>query len=753
MTRFLPFFVRRWLHRLLELTPLVRKPAECLEVRQQLEPSANDDYDWCSTGADPQFGWRYDLPAPGWYMLEVVLRHDQPLAGLRVYFNTGDGFSDAGSFYLPLKAGRLTKRLCRVPNRVKSIRIDPMESAGQFTFEHLRFARVTTRMALDRLARRLVNMHYHWQETRFEDVLPGIRKEASAAGTDWLALAAKYYEETFARMSMAWSYPEWLARNPALTATDIGQRPAPVGYRFEVLLAVDSPDRSMVSRSVAAVEHQVWGDWCLKMVVSAALSESECAWFEGIVAADDRLSLELCSRPLTEQVEQEVWRSEADWLVVMEPGDALSPDAFWWVATQAGKQPELPLLYCDEDCLDENGGRFGPSFRPDWNPDLLLSRNYTGKALWLKPEAIRRGVHRFGAGLHGWRYGVMLQLGIGAGLSVHHVPRVLFHGRRADTHELEAAEADSTLAHEQWSRAEAGRQGVEVIKVLGGVRQKYPVPSKPPLVSLLIPTRNGVEILEPCVDAILQRSTYPNFEVLILDNQSDCARTLEYMGNVTERDSRVRVLRWDFPFNYSAINNFGVTEARGEVIGLINNDIEPINGDWLDEMVGHVLRPEVGCVGAKLYYPNETIQHGGVILGIGGVAGHSHKYLQRDAEGYEYRLKLVQNLSAVTGACLLVRKSVFEEVGGLEEANLAVAFNDVDFCLKVREAGYRNVWTPFAEAYHHESVSRGADDTPEKRDRANREAAYMKQRWGQVLMHDPAYNPNLTLIHEDFSLR
>ena len=213
------------------------------------------------------------------------------------------------------------------------------------------------------------------------------------------------------------------------------------------------------------------------------------------------------------------------------------------------------------------------------------------------------------------------------------------------------------------------------------------------------------------------------------------------------------MLQWNHPFNYSAINNFGVSESRGEIIGLINNDIEPINADWLGEMVGQVQREEIGCVGAKLYYPNNTVQHAGVILGIGGVAGHAHKYFHRTESGYFSRLMLTQNLSAVTAACLLVRREVFEAVGGLNEAHLAVAFNDVDFCLKVREAGYRNLWTPLAELYHHESVSRGQDDNPEKQARAQREVSYMLETWGEQLTTDPYYNPNLTLVHEDFSLR
>jgi GT2 family glycosyltransferase len=213
-----------------------------------------------------------------------------------------------------------------------------------------------------------------------------------------------------------------------------------------------------------------------------------------------------------------------------------------------------------------------------------------------------------------------------------------------------------------------------------------------------------------------------------------------------------RVVQLDIPFNYSTLNNYGVTQSHGEIIALVNNDIEVINREWLSEMVSLAISPATGAVGAKLYYSDTKLQHGGVILGIGGVAGHSHKYFQKHTPGYFGRLIHRQNLSAVTAACLVVRKEVYCEVGGLDEQNLAVAFNDVDFCLRLSDAGYRNIWTPHAELYHHESVSRGAEDTIEKQTRFSNEVSYMQKRWGERLVFDPAYNPNLTLEHENFAL-
>jgi GT2 family glycosyltransferase len=226
---------------------------------------------------------------------------------------------------------------------------------------------------------------------------------------------------------------------------------------------------------------------------------------------------------------------------------------------------------------------------------------------------------------------------------------------------------------------------------------------------------------------------------------------LSYLDEI-DKHAHVRVLRHDKPFNYSAINNFAAQHAKGDVLGLINNDVEVISPGWLSEMVTHVIRPEIGCVGAKLYYPDDTIQHAGVILGLGGVAGHSHKHLPRSAGGYFGRLKIVHNVSAVTGAALLIRKELFELVGGLDEEDLTVNFNDVDLCLKVKSAGFYNLWTPFAELYHHESKTRGVDKTPDKQARFKRECDVMQLRWSNELFKDPCYSPHLTLTREDFSI-
>jgi GT2 family glycosyltransferase len=283
-------------------------------------------------------------------------------------------------------------------------------------------------------------------------------------------------------------------------------------------------------------------------------------------------------------------------------------------------------------------------------------------------------------------------------------------------------------------------------------KNQYTLPAEPPLVSLIIPTKNNVALLRQCIDSILGKTSYPSYEILVVDNGSDHAETLDYLKTLIT-NPKIRVIRDNHAFNYSALNNYAVTFAKGEILGLINDDIEVSDlksVDWLTEMVSHSLRPGVGAVGARLWYPNDTLQHAGMVL-VGGVARHIHKHLHRGEAGFNGRAVLTQNFSAVTGACLVVKKALFEQVGGLNDQELAVGFNDVDFCLKLVEAGYRNVWTPHAELIHHESATRGQDNSPEKQRRAEKELRYMRKRWGDKLYIDPAYNPNLSDGRDDMS--
>jgi GT2 family glycosyltransferase len=305
------------------------------------------------------------------------------------------------------------------------------------------------------------------------------------------------------------------------------------------------------------------------------------------------------------------------------------------------------------------------------------------------------------------------------------------------------------LAIEEHLRRLGVRASVETIPEMAVQRVRYDLQEPPPLASIIIPTRNARQLVRQCIESIRRKTTYANYEILLVDNGSDDKEAVDYFESL-ERSGHIRLVRDPKPFNFSRINNGAARVARGEYLVFLNNDVEVITPDWLSELVSHAQRREIGAVGARLWYPNDTIQHAGLIL-VAGLAGHAHLGKRRGDHGYFSRASLIQSLSAVTAACLCVRKRYFEEVGGFDE-DLAVAFNDVDLCLRLGGKGYRSLYTPYAELYHHESASRGYEDTPEKMIRFKKEAQALGDRWMPLLLNDPYYSPNLALVGEPFTL-
>lgn len=298
--------------------------------------------------------------------------------------------------------------------------------------------------------------------------------------------------------------------------------------------------------------------------------------------------------------------------------------------------------------------------------------------------------------------------------------------------------------------ARTGVQGS--VKFTGyGYQPKYIIPSPAPLVSIIIPTRNGFPLLKKCLESIFKKTEYSNYEIIVVDNRSDDPNLLNYLDEL-ESKLLIKKIIYDNEFNYSAINNFAVNLSDGSIIALLNNDVEVISENWLSEMVSHAIRPGIGAVGAKLIYPNNTIQHAGVILGVGGIANHAHRHFPSNHPGYFSRATLVNCFSAVTGACLVIDKNRYLSVGGLNETELPISFNDIDLCLKLSSRGFRNIFNPYAILYHHESVTRGYDNNSLKIQRLMKESEYMRSAWGDIIYNDAMYSPNLTKSKEDFSL-
>ncbi|MBF0612788.1 MAG: glycosyltransferase family 2 protein [Magnetococcales bacterium] len=449
--------------------------------------------------------------------------------------------------------------------------------------------------------------------------------------------------------------------------------------------------------------------------------------------------------------------ASGEFVALLDHDDLLSEHALFWMAQAILDHPHAALFYSDEDKVDEAGWRSDPYFKCSFNLDLFLSHNLITHLGVYKTSLLRQlGGFRPGFdGAQDWDLALRFLDHIGQEQIVH-IPRILYHWRMhpASTARSQQAKPYAYVAAQQalndYFKRNRIAASAEFLADIGAFRPRYALPRPCPLVTLIIPTRNGVNQLRPCLESILKKTDYHPYDILLVDNGSDDPATLAWFAQLSTQPN-LHIVRYDAPFNYSAINNFAVNLARGDLLALLNDDTEIIDKDWLTEMVSIALQPGVGAVGARLWYPNDTVQHGGVILGLGGYAAHAHRLFPKNHPGYAGRLMLMQSYSAVTAACLVVSKSAYQQVGGMDEKNLVVAYNDVDFCLRLREAGYRNVWTPFANLYHHESMSRGPENTPEKQVRFQREKEYLDQRWGKLLAEDPAYSPNLTQDREDFS--
>ncbi|MFW6093620.1 MAG: glycosyltransferase family 2 protein [Pseudomonadota bacterium] len=737
----------------LSLWPFAIGPG-ALRCAHQVRCTSARHRQYTALGDDPQFLATRPLPS-GWYMLEVLLNLPVPSCAAGLYVDTGRGVSEDDCHRLPVQSGRMAKRLIHLPVRAR-VRFDPCQAEGNFALQHFRLVRMPRRAALDRMRRKLAG-----------------HREAPATGgsdlPDEESALWRRYDRLFAELSCqdAGSYARWIAEQeqPGIPSEEEQQAAMATWHRqpvFSVVVATHDTDEAHLRQCLESVLGQTYPHWELCIADDASSTPRVRAVLEEFRARDPRVQVTYRSENghIARAGNSALALATGDFVALLDHDDTLAPHALFSVAEALERRPGAQIVYSDEDKLDAHGQRCDPFFKPDYAPDSLYSQNYVCHLGVYRRDLVEQ-VGGFRAGFEGSQdYDLLLRCvaELDDPRDVLHVPRVLYHWRRhpgstaADhEHKRYSAPAAKRALQEHFDRCHPG-VAVKVVEP-GLYRPRWPLPSPAPLVSLIVPTRDGGAVLETAIESILARTDYAAFEILVVDNRSTCPRTLAYLEALAARDSgRVRVLHYREPFNFSAINNYAAGEARGAVLALVNDDIEVINGGWLDEMVRHAVRPEIACVGAKLYYPDDTLQHGGVVLGVGGVAGHAHKYQPGDAAGYFSRLRIVHNVSAVTGAALVVRREIFEAVGGFDEQALAVAFNDVDFCLKCVQAGYRNLWTPFAELYHHESHTRGADDTPEQRARFQRECAVMTARWGQLLRRDPCYNPNLTLTREDFSL-
>ncbi len=553
------------------------------------------------------------------------------------------------------------------------------------------------------------------------------------------------------------------ARQPFYTAEALEEQRHAVfarDIRFSVLVPLYNTPREFLKEMIQSVLDQTYSNWELCL---ADGSDEKHAYVQDIcektVANDGRVKYRKLEKNLgiSGNTNACIEISSGDYIALFDHDDLLHPAALYEVAC-AIRDKGADFIYTDENTFHKTPrDAYCPNYKPDFSPDLLRSYNYICHLTVFSRELMNR-VGTFQSEYDGSQdYDMILRLTEKAAKIVH-IPKILYYWRAsAQSTAMDiSAKPYTMVAAKKALAAHLARIGLEGSVTDSSIpstyRITYPIHGNP-LVSILIPNMDHIDSLSKCITSVEELSTYKNVEIIVIENNSKKEETFEYYEFICRKYSNVRVIKWEREFNYSAINNFGIRAVNGEYCILLNNDIEILTPSWIEEMLMFVQRKDVGAAGMMLYYPDDTIQHAGVILGIGGVAGHSHKYFKRGSYGYMSRLTIAQDLSAVTAASMMVKTSVLKEVGGLDES-FAVAFNDVDLCMKIRKAGYLIVFTPYAEAYHYESKSRGAENTPEKVARFNREIDRFNEKWGKELAAgDPYYNPNLTLEREDFSMK
>ncbi|MBO7515210.1 MAG: glycosyltransferase, partial [Lachnospiraceae bacterium] len=443
-------------------------------------------------------------------------------------------------------------------------------------------------------------------------------------------------------------------------------------------------------------------------------------------------------------------RATGAYIALLDHDDVLAPNALYEYVKLLNEDPSVDMFYSDEDKIDESGKKhFDPNFKPDYNTDLFMTNNYICHFFMVK-KAIVDKIGGFLPGYDGAQdYDFILRC-IENGRQIRHVPKILYHWR---SHRNSTARDFSSkeYAYEAGRRAlqaHFDRLGMNITThfgpQFGWYSNEYHLTSHP-LVTVMIPNKDHIPDLKRCIDSIYERTTYDNYEILVIENNSTEPETFAYYDEMVEKHDNFRVINYEGGFNYAAINNFGFKSALGDYVLLLNNDVEVISENMFEHMLGFCMREDVGVVGAKLYYDDETIQHAGVVVGVNGIAAHAFSGMHRTELGYMARAVVCQNYSAVTAACMMVKSKLYRELGGLDAENFAIAFNDIDFCLRVGQAGYHIVFDAETELYHSESKSRGYEDTPEKMERFSKEIDRFQARWRAFMdAGDPCYNPNFS---------
>jgi len=558
------------------------------------------------------------------------------------------------------------------------------------------------------------------------------------------------------------NYPDWILANEPKEEQLSEQRAQAKGFGYRPLISLIVPvwntPKNILDQTIASALQQTYENWELCIADGASTLETKkllSNWAE----KDVRIKIKSLdeNKGIAVNSNKALSFAHGEFVAFLDHDDLLAPFALFEIAHQLQIDPAVDVIYSDEDKTDESGRRFDPFFKPDFSPDYLRSVNYMPHFLVVR-KSLGDEIGWFREGYDGAQdYDLILRL-VEKARGVVHIPKILYHWRvwSASTASGSDAKPYANNAGKKALQEHLIRTGLSSAQVEDAFyptfyRVCYQL-ANTPLISIVIPNKDHASELKQCVNSILQKTTYSNFEIFLVENGSKQQETFNLYKRLLKKDTKIHLIEWNEPFNYSRLNNWAVSQVNGEIILFLNNDTQAINGNWLEQMLQLALRPDIGAVGAKLYYPDYSIQHAGVVVGMGGVAGHVYNNFPKKHSGYFGQLALLHNVSAVTAACLMIRKQVFLEINGFDET-YALAFGDVDLCLSILQKGYLNIWTPYAELYHHESKTRGYEDSPEKLNRFNKEVDYFKLKWADWLEKgDPYYNPNLTLDATNFSV-
>ena len=555
-------------------------------------------------------------------------------------------------------------------------------------------------------------------------------------------------------------YHDWIRQYDMLRDNDRAAIRAHIDHMrrrplISVLMPVHDPYPDFLDRAINSVRNQLYPAWELCIADDASRNSEIQRVIERHHEADGRIKVEYrrLNGHICHATNSALAHATGDFVALLDHDDLLSEHALYWIAAELERFPEADILYSDSDLIDDDGQRLAPYFKSDFNLELQLGHNMVSH-LGVYRRSLVESVGGMRVGLEGSQdYDLLLRtFAASTPERVRHIPAVLYHWRRSENapsysatsldrcvRAAHVAVSDFLRSRGIAAEAEPAPHAQQFQRIV------YQLPDALPNVSVIIPTRNRADLLARCVDGLLNATDYPSLEIAIVDNDSDDVATLALLRELAQRPG-IRTIPHPGTFNFAGINNHAVSATDGVILTFLNNDIEITHADWLREMVSRAVQHDVGAVGAKLYYPDGKIQHAGIVTGLGAdrIAGHTYTEAPRDLTGSFGDLLLAREVSAVTAACMVVRRSVFLEAGGFDEVNLPVGYNDVDFCLRLRDRGYRNIVTPFAELTHWESASRGRDDSGQPA-RMRDEIAYMRGRWGDTLMRDPYFSPNFSL--------